>query len=71
LKNADRGFKSNLLLAYDEESGKERKTNMYFLVQANDVKEAYDNTIETMKSYYGRLHHSAMRVVHVPLERQH
>jgi hypothetical protein len=28
----------NSLLAYDEESGKERKTSMYFLVQANDVK---------------------------------
>lgn len=44
-ENSDRWFKSKIsLVAYDEESGKERKTNMYFLVQANDVKEAFDNT---------------------------
>ena len=49
-ENADRWFKSKIsLLAYDEESGKERKTNWYFLVQANDVKEAYENTVLTMK----------------------
>jgi hypothetical protein len=36
---ADRWFRSKVsLLAYDEESGKERKTNMYLLIQANDVK---------------------------------
>lgn len=53
-ENADRWFKSKIsLIAYDEESGKERKTSMYFLVQANDVKEAYDNTIETMKGTMG------------------
>ncbi|KDN54609.1 DUF4494 domain-containing protein [Flavobacterium seoulense] len=53
-ENADRWFKSKIsLLAYDEESGKERKTNMYFLVQANDVKEAYDNTVATMKGTMG------------------
>jgi hypothetical protein len=53
-ENADRWFKSKIsLLAYDEESGKERKTNMYFLVQANDVKEAYDNTVFTMKDTMG------------------
>lgn len=53
-ENADRWFKSKIsLLAYDEESGKERKTNMYFLVQANDVKEAYDNTVHTMKGTMG------------------
>ena len=40
-------------MAYDEESGKERKTNMYVLLQANDVKEAYDNTIEVMKGTMG------------------
>jgi hypothetical protein len=28
-------------IAYDEESGKERKTNMYFLVQAMTLREAY------------------------------
>src|SRR6478752_9348883 len=53
-ENADRWFKSKVsLLAYDEESGKERKTNMYLLVQANDVKEAYDNTIHIMKNTMG------------------
>lgn len=53
-ENADRWFKSKIsLLAYDEESGKERKTNMYLLVQANDVKEAYDNTVSTMKGTMG------------------
>lgn len=53
-ENADRWFKSKIsLIAYDEESGKERKTNMYFLVQANDVKEAYDNTVSTMKGTMG------------------
>ena len=53
-ENADRWFKSKVsLVAYDEESGKERKTNMYLLVQANDVKEAYDNTIHAMKNTMG------------------
>ncbi|WP_103072399.1 DUF4494 domain-containing protein [Aquimarina sediminis] len=49
-ENSDRWFKSKVsLIAYDEESGKERKTSMYLLVQANDVKEAYDNTNSMMK----------------------
>ena len=53
-ENADRWFKSRVsLLAYDEESGKERKTNMYLLVQANDVKEAFDNTTHIMKGTMG------------------
>lgn len=53
-ENTDRWFKSKVsLLAYDEESGKERKTNMYLLVQANDVKEAFDNTITVMKGTMG------------------
>jgi hypothetical protein len=53
-ENADRWFKSKVsLMAYDEESGKERKTNMYLLVQANDVKEAFDNTISVMKGTMG------------------
>lgn len=53
-ENADRWFKSRVsLMAYDEESGKERKSNMYLLVQANDVKEAYDNTINVMKGTMG------------------
>jgi hypothetical protein len=53
-ENCDRWFKSKIsLLAYDEESGKERKTSMYFLVQANDVKEAFDNTMGIMQSTMG------------------
>lgn len=50
----DNWFKAKItLLSYDEENGKERKTNMYFLVQANDAKEAYENTIITMKNTMG------------------
>jgi hypothetical protein len=53
-ENTDRWFKSKVsLIAFDEESGKERKTNMYFLVQANDVKEAFDNTTMVMKNTMG------------------
>jgi len=53
-ENADRWFKSKVsLLAYDEESGKERKTNMYILLQANDIKEAFDNTVQVMKGTMG------------------
>ncbi len=53
-ENTDRWFKSKVsLLAYDEESGKERKTNMYLLIQANDVKEAFDNTVHVMKGTMG------------------
>ena len=53
-ENSDRWFKSRVsLIAFDEESGKERKTNQYLLVQANDVKEAYDNTVGVMKDTMG------------------
>lgn len=53
-ENTDRWFKSRVsLIAFDEESGKERKTNMYLLIQANDVKEAYENTVSTMKDTMG------------------
>ncbi len=53
-ENSDRWFKSKIsLIAFDEESGKERKTNEYLLVQANDVKEAYDNTVQVMKDTMG------------------
>lgn len=52
--NSDRWFKSKVsLIALDEESGKERKTNFYLLVQANDVKEAFDNTTHAMKDTMG------------------
>jgi hypothetical protein len=53
-ENSDRWFKSKVaLIAFDENSGKEKKTNTYLLVQANDVKEAYDHTIEAMKGTMG------------------
>lgn len=53
-ENSDRWFKSRVsLIAVDEESGKERKTNQYLLVQANDVKEAFDNTNGVMKDSLG------------------
>ena len=53
-ENCDRWFKSKIsLVAYDEESGKERKTNMYLLLQANDVKEAFENTVLAMKNTMG------------------
>lgn len=53
-ENSDRWFKSKVsLIAYDEESGKERKSNLYLLVQANDVKEAFDNTNVAMKNTMG------------------
>lgn len=53
-ENADRWFRSKVALtAYDEESGKERKTNLYLLIQANDVKEAFDNTMFAMKNTMG------------------
>ncbi len=53
-ENSDRWFKSKVsLIAFDDESGKEKKTNMYLLVQANDVKEAYENTVSTMKDTMG------------------
>lgn len=53
-ENSDRWFKSKVsLVALDEESGKERKTNMYLLVQANDVKEAFENTTKAMENTMG------------------
>lgn len=53
-ENSDRWFKSKVsLIALDENSGKEKKTNMYMLVQANDVKEAFDNTTQAMDNTMG------------------
>ena len=53
-ENSDRWFKSKVsLVALDEESGKEKKTNIYMLVQANDVKEAFENTTEVMQDTMG------------------
>ncbi|WP_037324971.1 DUF4494 domain-containing protein [Salinimicrobium terrae] len=53
-ENSDRWFKSKVsLVALDEESGKERKTNIYLLVQANDIKEAFENTTTAMADSMG------------------
>ncbi|MGB1268459.1 MAG: DUF4494 domain-containing protein [Flavobacteriaceae bacterium] len=53
-ENSDRWFKTKVaLVAFDEESGKERKSNIYLLVQANDVKEAFDNTNVVMNGTMG------------------
>ena len=49
-EDAEIWFKSKVsLLYFDEENGKEKKSNIYMLVQANDAKNAYDNTITTLK----------------------
>ncbi len=53
-ENSDRWFKvKTSLIAYDDESGKEKKSNMYLLIQANDVKEAFDNTTQAMQNTMG------------------
>ena len=53
-ENSDRWFKSKVsLVAMDEESGKEKKTNIYLLVQANDIKEAFENTTTAMEETMG------------------
>lgn len=53
-ESGDRWFKSKVsLIAYDEESGKEKKQNIYLLVQANDAKQAYDNTVLAMRNTMG------------------
>ncbi len=53
-ENSDRWFKSKVsLIALDEESGKEKKSNIYLLVQANDVKEAFENTSIAMEDTMG------------------
>ena len=49
-EDTDIWFKSKIsLLYFDEENGKEKKSNIYMLVQANDAKNAFDNTIATLK----------------------
>lgn len=43
-ENGDRWFKCKVsFITLDEERGKEKKSNTYMLVQANDLREAYDN----------------------------
>lgn len=53
-ENSDKWFKCKVsLIAYDEETGKERKQNMFMLNQANDVDDAYANTVKAMKNSLG------------------
>ncbi|WP_299153440.1 DUF4494 domain-containing protein [uncultured Christiangramia sp.] len=53
-ENSDRWFKSKVsLISYDDESGKERKSNLYMLIQANDVKQAYENTEQALQETMG------------------
>ncbi|MGO2103341.1 MAG: DUF4494 domain-containing protein [Psychroflexus halocasei] len=53
-ENSNRWFKVKVsLVMIDERSGKEKKSNTYLLVQANDVKEAYENTTKAMAETMG------------------
>jgi len=54
VENSNAWFKSKVtLFAFYEETGKERKTNLFLLVQGNDVESAYINTINAMKNTMG------------------
>lgn len=47
-------FKSKVsLIAYDEESGRERKSNIYLLIEASHVDDAYNSTLNAMKNTMG------------------
>lgn len=47
--NGDRWYKSKVsYITIDEEKGLERKSNSYILVQASDLKEAYDSLDKSM-----------------------
>jgi len=49
--NSERWFKAKVtLIAYDEATGKEQKSNFYLLAEANDAKDAYTKTVEIMKT---------------------
>ncbi len=49
-ENGDRWFKcKTAFINFDEEKGIERRSNTYMLVQANNVKEAYDNVTVALK----------------------
>jgi len=49
--NSERWFKVKVtLIAFDEATGKEQKSNFYLLAEANDAKDAYTKTVEIMKT---------------------
>lgn len=53
-EDSEKWFKSKVsLIAYDEESGRERKSNIYLLINANDVDDAYASTVRVMKNTMG------------------
>lgn len=53
-ENSENWFKSKVsLIAYDDESGKEKRQNMYMLVQGDDVEDAFDKIKEEMKGTVG------------------
>lgn len=48
-EDGDKWFKVKVTyIGYDEEKKVERRTNTYMLIQANNLKEAYDNTENAM-----------------------
>lgn len=53
-EESDYWFKAKVsLIAYDEESGKEKRASIYFLAQANTLDEAYDKIKVSMKDTMG------------------
>jgi hypothetical protein len=53
-ENGDRWFKCKLsCITLDEEKGSEKRSNSYILVQANDVKDAYDVLAESLADTVG------------------
>jgi len=53
-EDSEKWFKAKVsLICYDEESGREKKSNIYLLVNANDVDDAYNSTILVMKNTMG------------------
>lgn len=60
-ENSDRWFKVKVsLVSFDEESGKEKKSNIYLLIQANDIKDAFENTTQAMQNTMGDYNISAI-----------
>lgn len=52
--DGDRWFKCKIAyVSVDEEKGTEKRKSSYVLVQANDVKHAWENLVKSMDSYIG------------------
>ena len=53
-EEGDRWFKCKIAyISIDEEKGTEKRKASYVLVQANDVKHAWENLVKSMESYIG------------------